>query len=224
MKRILRLLFSISLTFLSIFSLKAQQRTYSNYYYQRVSLFETLPASPDDIVFLGNSITDGGEWSELFDNPKVKNRGISGDVTWGVYDRLESVLKNAPSKIFLMIGINDVAKGVPADSIVFRTGLIVRKIKEESPHTHIYVQSVLPVNDHYKLFIGHTLRWAMVAEINEGLKQLAEKESVTYVDLYTHFTEEGSGKMDVSYTNDGLHLMGKGYWKWVEIIKPYIEE
>lgn len=224
MKRILRLLFSLSLTLLSIFSLKAQQRTYSNYYYQRVSLFETLPASPDDIVFLGNSITDGGEWSELFDNPKVKNRGISGDVTWGVYDRLESVLKHAPSKIFLMIGINDVAKGVPADSIVFRIGMILSKIKSDSPRTRVYIQSVLPVNDYYNLFTGHTSRWEMVAGINEGLKNLAEKEHVTYIDLYTHFTEDGSGKMDISYTNDGLHLMAKGYWKWVEIIKPYVEE
>lgn len=220
MKRTLLLL----LLFLPAFLLNAQQRTYSRYYYQRVSLFETLPASPDDIVFLGNSITDGGEWCELLENPNVKNRGISGDVTWGVYDRLDAILKNTPAKIFLLIGINDVANGVSADSIVYRTGMIVNKIKTNSPQTRIYLQSVLPVNDHYNLFFGHTLRWEMVPEINAELKQLTEKESVTYVDLYSHFIEKDTEKMDVSYTNDGLHLMGKGYEKWVEIVKPYVEE
>ena len=37
------------------------------YYDQRRSLFEVLPIRSSDIVFLGNSITDGGEWAELFD-------------------------------------------------------------------------------------------------------------------------------------------------------------
>ena len=47
--------------------------------YQRWrSLFEVLPVYSSDIVFLGNSITDGCEWAELFNNRHVKNRGISG--------------------------------------------------------------------------------------------------------------------------------------------------
>ena len=51
----------------------------SEYNFQRRSLFEKLPVTSKDIVFLGNSITDGGEWNELLANPRVKNRGISGD-------------------------------------------------------------------------------------------------------------------------------------------------
>lgn len=58
-----------------------------------------------DIIFLGNSITNGGEWSELLNNKHVKNRGISGDICMGVYDRLDAVLKGKPAKIFLLIGI-----------------------------------------------------------------------------------------------------------------------
>ena len=48
----------------------------SEYNYQRRSLFEVLPVLSSDIVFLGNSITDGCEWAELFNNRHVKNRGI----------------------------------------------------------------------------------------------------------------------------------------------------
>jgi len=62
-----------------------QTNKYSTLYYQRASLFEKLPVNKSDIIFLGNSITHFGEWSEIFDNRHIKNRGISGDIVQGVY-------------------------------------------------------------------------------------------------------------------------------------------
>lgn len=50
------------------------------------------------------------------------------------------------------------------------------------------------------------------------------QENLTYIDLYSHFVDEETGKMNVEYTNDGVHLLGKGYKKWVEIIKPYVDK
>ncbi|MCD8181958.1 MAG: GDSL-type esterase/lipase family protein [Bacteroides sp.] len=202
----------------------AQERKYSTFYYQRATLFEELPVTSENIVFLGNSITNGAEWGELFDNKHVKNRGISGDICMGVYDRLDAILKGKPAKIFLLIDINDVNRGTPAGTIVARIGMIARKIKAESPKTKLYLQSVLPVTDHYNMFQGHTSRWQVIPEINKGLVRLAEEEGATYIDLYSHFVDEKTGKMNISYTNDGLHLLGKGYVKWVEIVKPYIRK
>ena len=183
-----------------------------------------LPVTSDDVIFLGNSITNGAEWGELFDNPHVKNRGISGDTSMGVYDRLDAILSGQPAKIFLLIGINDVSRGTSADTIVKRIGMIARKIKRDSPSTKLYLQSVLPVTDYYKKFNGHTSHAAVIPDINKGLKELAKKEKLTYVDLYSHFLDKKTGKMNIEYTNDGLHLLGKGYLKWVEIVKPYIAE
>ena len=93
-------------------------------------MFEELPVTSSDIIFLGNSITNGAEWAELFKNKHVKNRGISGDICMGVYDRLDAILKGKPAKIFLLIGINDVSRGTPADTIVSRIEMIVRKINK----------------------------------------------------------------------------------------------
>lgn len=202
----------------------AQERKYSTFYHQRTTLFEELPVISKDIIFLGNSITNGGEWCELFDNKHVKNRGISGDVCWGVYDRLGAVLKGTPAKIFLLIGINDVSRGTPADTIVKRIGMITQKIKQDSPKTKLYLQSVLPITDHYKMFGGHTARWQEVEKINKGLARLAAEEKVTYIDLYSHFVDPSTGKMNIKYTNDGVHLLGEGYLKWAEIVKPYVTE
>ena len=195
---------------------------YSTFYYQRATLFEELPVTSKDIIFLGNSITNGGEWAELLNNKHVKNRGISGDVCTVVYDRLDAILKGKPAKIFLLIGINDVSQGTPADTIVNRIGKIVMKIKKNSPKTKLYLQSILPVTDHYKMFGNHTRHWQMVKEINEKLAVLAESEKVTYIDLYSHFVDPVTGKMNVQYSNDGLHLLGNGYLRWAEIVKPYV--
>lgn len=204
-------------------ALNGQQRKYATFYYQRASLFEQLPIGKKDIVFLGNSITNGAEWFELFQNSRIKNRGISGDNSMGVYDRLDAITKGEPAKLFLLIGINDLSRGVSADSLIGNIELIIGKIKHDSPRTRLYLQSILPVTDHYGMFGGHTKHWQAIKPINAKLSELARKHGVVYVDLYTWFTAQGTEKMDTSLTNDGLHLMGKGYLKWVEIIKPLIE-
>lgn len=201
----------------------SQERKYSTYYYQRATLFESLSVTPDDILFVGNSITDGAEWFELFDNPEVKNRGISGDTTYGVYDRISTLLKGHPKKIFLMIGINNVPQGESADTIANGIRKIIEKIKSESPVTKIYLQSVLPVNPDLNMFRGHTSRWEIIPDINMAIKSIAEDEGVKYIDLYSHFVNS-EGKMDLKYTNDGLHLLGPGYLLWRNIVKPYINE
>lgn len=201
----------------------AEATKYSTFYYQRATLFETLPIASEDIIFLGNSITNGCEWAELFQNPHIKNRGISGDITMGVYDRLAPILKGKPAKIFLMIGINDLARGTSADSILANIRSIVEKIQAESPATRLYMQSLLPVTDHYGLFQGHTSRGALVPEINTDLKQMAEAAGAVYIDLYSAFVDPATGKMNTKYTNDGLHLLGAGYRLWRDVVQPYIE-
>lgn len=196
---------------------------YSTYYYQRASLFEVLPVDSDDILFVGNSITDGGEWCELFQNPNVKNRGISGDTTQGVYDRLDALLKGTPAQIFLLIGINNVPRGESADSIAAGIRRIVQRIRQESPATEVLVQSVLPVTPQYGKFDGHTSRWQLVPEINRRVRRLAQEEKVTYIDLFSHFAD-AEGKMKPEYTNDGLHLKGNGYLLWKEVVQPFLKK
>ena len=201
----------------------AAQTKYSTFYDQRTSLFEKLSVNAKDIIFLGNSITNGAEWAELFQNKRVKNRGISGDICQGVYDRLTPITAGKHSKIFLMIGINDVARGTSIDSITAATLKIIRKIQSESPRTRIYLQSILPVNDSFGMFQGHMKRKADIKPLNEKLRQMANAEKITFIDLYSHFVITDTELMNPAYTNDGLHLTGEGYLKWIEIMKPFLK-
>ena len=98
---------------------------FGTYYDQRELLFEAMPTSENDIIFLGNSITDGGEWCELFQNANCKNRGISADITQGVLNRLETITKGQPAMVFLMIGTNDMNWGFSNDTIVMSIREIV---------------------------------------------------------------------------------------------------
>lgn len=208
---------------LGLFVFGQTERKYSTYYYQRATLFEQLPASADDILFIGNSITDGGEWSELFQNPHVKNRGISGDTTWGIYDRISTLLQGKPVQIFLMAGINNVPLGESPDSIAAGIRRIIQKIKRESPRTEIFVQSLLPVTPVYHMFPEHTSRWEMIPDINLAIRRITKEEGINYIDLFTYFADE-NGQMKPEYTNDGLHLLGKGYMLWKDILNPYLKK
>ncbi|MDO9615405.1 MAG: GDSL-type esterase/lipase family protein [Bacteroidota bacterium] len=213
------LFFSLLLGSLASFS---QENKFGTYYNQRLSLFEKLPDTKGEIIFLGNSITDGGEWCELLGNSKAKNRGISGDTTEGVLFRLNEVTRSKPAKVFLLIGINDLSRGVSKDTVYNNICRIADRIMKDSPKTKVFVQSILPVNESFGLFKTHTNKTADVLWVNAQLKTWCEKEQVQYVDLYIRFKNPDSELMNPQVTNDGLHLTGAGYLLWVEIIKPYL--
>jgi lysophospholipase L1-like esterase len=194
---------------------------FSTYYRQRVTHFKTLPHSKDDIIFLGNSITDGAEWSELFGDDKIKNRGISGDITAGVIHRLDDILKGKPSKIFLLIGVNDLAGNISPDSIVKNILTIAAYAQQQSSSTQLFIQSILPVNDVYHQFQTHTNKGDQIKQVNEKLYQNANSYHYTFIDLYDIFCDE-KGKLKSHLTNDGLHLKGEAYLLWKHIVYPYV--
>ncbi len=203
--------------------LLAQSDQFSTYYHQRKSLFEQLPNTKREIIFLGNSITDGGEWCELLDNRRVKNRGISGDVTAGVLYRLSEVTESQPAKVFVLIGINDLARGISADTIVANIQEIATRIVAQSPKTEVYIQSILPVNPVFKKFSGHCSKTNEIIRINQQMKGWCESSQVQFVDLFIHFRNQEDNLMNIAYSNDGLHLTGSGYVLWADIIRPLLK-
>lgn len=184
---------------------------------QRMELFASLPISNKAIVFLGNSITERGVWNELIQGKTISNRGIGGDNTFGVLSRLDDVVKTKPEKIFLMIGVNDLAgRGWPIDVVLKNYTRIVDKILKESPKTKLYIQSVLPIDeDTIPRFKGKSI---VIRMFNEELKALATSKKVTYVNLHDQFKDE-KGKIKAEFTNDGIHLTPLAYTVWVKYLK-----
>ncbi len=198
------------------------QKKYSEHYYKRYELFKSEADTKNEIVFLGNSITEGGDWKALFPNINAVNRGISGDVTDGILNRLDEVLSSQPKKIFILIGTNDLARGKSIDEVLNNSKILLEKIKAVSKETKIYLQSVLPYNPNIGTkFSGHKSKQQDVLVLNKKLKKLARDQGVKFLNIHKKFRNK-KGDLKANLTYDGLHLNKSGYVFWAKIIKKHV--
>lgn len=188
------------------------------HYIERIAEFKANPLEFGDVVFIGNSITEqGGDWAKRFDNAKVKNRGIAGDVTAGVINRLKEIYYYKPEKVFLKIGINDLFQSdLNPEYVANNIKLIVAMIHQESPKTKIYVQTILPSRD-------NNPSKERIAATNAILKSMTSTDFLQVIDLHSAFTDQND-LMISEYTLDGLHLNEAGYEVWQNFIKDIVNE
>ena len=180
---------------------------------RKVSFFEHYPVQAGDVVFLGDSITDGGEWAEMFPAIATRNRGIGGDTTTGVLARLQQVTDGQPAALFIMIGTNDLTHG-PAERQVSYSQYseILQRVRDESPATVVYALSLLPRAENLRL---------EVEAYNREVQRLSADTGATYIDLYSHFLD-ADGSIGDAYSNDELHLNGPGYELWRSLLTQYV--
>ncbi|NLI94109.1 MAG: hypothetical protein GX434_18500 [Peptococcaceae bacterium] len=191
--------------------------------------YKKYKSTENDIIFLGDSITQRGSWSEYFPGLFVRNRGIDGDGTENILHRLDPVVNGCPSKIFLLIGINDLAAQFDNEKILANYEKIILTIQEKTPKTKIYAGSILPVNS-YKLkdILERETNTTIpitnqnIQALNTRLQTLCEKNRVIYIDYYTHVIEAGELKPEL--TKDGLHLNSDGYIVLSTVLQPYLTE
>jgi lysophospholipase L1-like esterase len=189
----------------------------SPFYQDKKTHFETLPKSEEEIIFLGDSLTDLCEWSEFFRNSRIKNRGICGDTTEGILNRIDNIVESKPQKLFLMIGINDLSQGRKVEDVLNSYKLILKTLQEQTPKTKVFIQSLLPVNT--QSFPNRNPELTeKVIQVNATLKELAKEFSFQYIDLYSSFLDSNN-QLDAHYTSDGVHLKGQGYLIWQGIIE-----
>lgn len=212
---------SIALVFISL-QLTAQTLPWdSTYrpgiYVSKVAEFKADHITKKDFVFLGNSITAGGNWGKLLDLSNAKNRGISGDITFGVLERLDEVIQGKPSKLFVLIGINDMSRNIPDSVILGNYKKIISRVRKGSKRTQIYFYTLLPVNSSFAKFKNHYGKDEHILWLNEEIRKLAAKR-VTIIDLYPHFLDVEQ-HLRAELTKDGLHLLPAGYQVWVDLLK-----
>lgn len=228
MKRLLIISIAVNLLFLSYMGYKlidnnrkkkenpylAYKYTNYNYWKEKNSLQSLLPIDSGSIVFVGNSLTDGGEWYELLHNPRIVNRGIGGDDSESLLCRIENLVANKPVAIFIGEGFNDIAYGTDREKYISNMQAVIQKIKIHSPSTKIFVQSILPTN---------TAHNKSIPVWNQALQELSTAEKVTFLNNHSHFVDEKGG-LKKDFTFDGVHLTGDGYVLWAWLLKPYLRD
>lgn len=197
----------------------------TDYHIQKATLYDLLPISKKDIVFLGNSLTDGCEWDELFGMKNIKNRGINADNTVQMQKRIDHIIKGQPKKLFLLTGVNDLADKRSPEETAANIAKMLDRFINESPRTKLHVQTVLPVNETYGRFKSYKDRALdePIKKLNALLKQVCEERNIVFIDLYSLMVGE-DGRMFPELTNDGLHLLGPGYLIWKEAIEEYVRK
>lgn len=186
-------------------------------YNDMVSQYALLPDKPNEIIFLGNSIVFRGQWAELF-NERCINRGIGGDDTDRILLRLDEIVRRAPEKIFIMDGINDLGKDRSISYIMNNYRKMVDKLSKETPHSKLYLQSVLPINNKIR---NHRRSNDEIKALNGEIESLAKTFNATYIDLFTLFVNE-EGMLREELTTDGIHINGNGYELWRKAIYNYV--
>lgn len=182
------------------------------YYKHRKSQFEQLMNNERyETMMLGDSITDEGQWDELLNNTKVQNRGISGDTTDGVIDRLNSVSKGI-KRVFIMIGVNDIMRGREVDEIFANYLKIIQTFKDKN--IKVYIQSTLYIGESRKENFN-----PKVEELDKRLEKYASENKITFINLNPIFAPQKVLKKE--FTSDDLHLNGSAYKLWAEQIKKY---
>ena len=179
----------------------------------RTTLFEYF--SPKcEIVMIGDSITQGGIWSEIFPNITIANRGVEGDTTEDILRRMDTIYDVKPRKAFVMVGINDFYRDFTVDEAFVNYKKIVSNLNDAG--IEVFIQSTLECSK-FKCFD----KLQKVRSLNKNLSEYATQKNITYIDINKDLTSVSDGLLG-RYTQDGIHLTGEGYFVWEKNLHKYI--
>lgn len=195
----------------------------ANYHQQKlkdyISANERDPK--DAIVFTGDSIIEFFPLKKFLGrNQVILNRGIAGtDTNWLKAHLMEQVLLTEPSKLFILIGTNDLGMGYDVDHIIANISEMLSSIQIESFKTKVYLLSVLPVSEKtiYQATVKSRCNKSIKA-LNQALENLHLAE---VIDVYPYLVDDNGHLADV-YTTDGLHLSQEGYAVISEQLATYL--
>ena len=179
----------------------------------RRNQFEVLPLPEGRVVFLGDSITQAGNWGEWFPRYPCLNRGIGGDTVDGVRNRLGTAI-NRPVAISLLVGTNDIAghgTTKKVAGIAAQFDHLVHEIRTLAPDAPLIVNSVMP---------GNRKLADRIRELNRKYAASARDVDAEYVDLWPTLVDSDGLTLRAAYTRDRVHLNGHGYRAWFEVLRP----
>lgn len=179
-------------------------------------------------VLLGDSITDFFNWYELFydfsksSGQAVYNRGISGDTTDRLLERLqENVLNIKPKNIVLLIGTNDIGRGLPLAASIENLESIIKSTKEYCPDVNFIIEAVYPINENMRdRFEKRSNK--KINEMNKEFIKLCEKHKCVWLD-FTDKLKDKNGNLKEEYTYDGLHINALVYELVAENVIPLLK-
>lgn len=195
---------------------KNQQQLVKEYYDNKLNLYQQENDKYSDyevdVVFLGDSLTDGYNLKLYYPDYVVSNRGIGGETTHGLEERLKvSAYDLKPKVVVMLIGGNNL------NTMFENYEDILIGLKDNLPNTKVILLSLTAMGKDW----GHKNEIACLNNVK--IKLLAEKYDYTFVDLFTPLFDINIGEVYSDYTTDGAHFTSKGYEVVTSVVKPVID-
>ena len=172
------------------------------YWFDRVNEFKKS-GEQASIVMIGDSITQHGNWNEIFNSNDVANRGIGGDTAALILERVGSIYSVNPSTAYIMVGINDFYRGASVDEVLTSYNLIINGLLHRN--IRVNVLSTLYCNSKMNLPVCKEAN-IKIGELNTRLSLM---DNIRFIDLNIDLSERNELKKE--YTIDGIHLNKDGY-------------
>jgi lysophospholipase L1-like esterase len=175
-------------------------------------------------ILVGDSLSLWFPPELLPENRNWLNQGISGESSDGLFKRLNLFDDTQPETIYVMIGINDLIRGVSDQVILDNQRQIMTYLRGTHPQAEIVVKSILPHGDQEATWEGKdkllSLPNSRIRQLNQELENMATTVGVKYLDLYPLFANP-EGNLRRELTTDGLHLNPTGYLVWRTALQMY---
>lgn len=193
------------------------------------NVIEEKKVMSENIVFVGDSITKGYDLDKYYDEHYHVQSGRDGDRVKDVLNDMNGrVYQYNPSKVFIMLGINDfVWDETSVEEVVNGIKEICSNIENRNPYAEIYIESIYPYSNKWKDEVNndaHDEEYVLsrVKDANKELMKYAIEKDYKYIDLFKLLTTD-EGKYNLDYTNDGLHPNDEGYKIVTKEINKYIK-
>lgn len=169
------------------------------------------------LLFIGDSLTEYFDWQQRFPNYSVKNLGRSGETVQELLERVPRVSHRIhdPKRIFIMSGINNVARG--EFEIIEAYQSVLSELRVYFPKARLVVQGLLPI------LLQESVN-AQVVNINAQLKELAERIQADYLDVFSSFVDRQGSPIPKLLLEDGVHLSSRGYEVWSAAVERYLKK
>ena len=175
-----------------------------------------------DLVMMGNSITEIWPMADAsFFVPGRVARGIAGQTSPQALIRFQpDVIALRPKSVHLLCGTNDIAGNTgPTTPYRFRCNVQAMTNLAKASGIRVYLASLLPVTSF--LWAPEIDARPWVQELNEWLRDWAEREGHVYVDYYQAMVDDHDA-MRAELSRDGVHPNRRGYAVMRRVLEPMI--
>ena len=158
------------------------------------------------LLMLGDSLVEWGDWAKHLPGVAVINRGIAGEMTEELSDRLMDEIDACPypDAVLIQSGTNNLLFGYMFFPAIITS--MLQRLRLCYPHSPLIVNSLMPM----PIVAAHDLE-----QVNRELAQAAASvDGGVFLDAVGPFSEHCLPITHPGFLNDQVHLSTRGYQVW----------